>query len=220
MFYKPAYFAFTKLLEDNWLKIRAELDRLENDEGFVPWHEKHLYNKDWNTFGLYYGYKQERGEKLEKNCALCPETTKIIEAIPGLITAGFSRLAPGTYIRPHKGYEGGVLRCHLGLIVPDGCGITVQGKTKKWVEGKCIVFDDTYVHEAWNYGKNHRVVLLMDIKKDKETLGIDISDEKYLEPFEWKDHIGKQTQSARFFYYKVTHKLNKIKGALQGSGGK
>jgi beta-hydroxylase len=219
MFYNPAYFDFVKLLEANWLKIRAEVERLQG-ENFNPWYEKHLYNKDWTAFGLYNGYKQERGQRIEENCALCPETTRIIEAIPGLMTAGFSCLAPGTYIRPHKGYEGNVLRCHLGLIVPEGCGITVQGKTKTWTEGKCIVFDDTFVHEAWNFGKSKRIVLLMDIKKDKDVLGIDLSDEKYIEPFTWGEILRREFQYTRLFYYKVTTKLAKMKQALKGSGEK
>jgi len=198
MFYKPDYFEFTKLLEANWLKIREELERLENDS-FLLWSEKHLYNKDWTVFGLYDGYKKDRGKKIEENCALCPETAKLVETIPGMITAGFSRLSHGTHIRPHKGYEGNVLRCHLGLIVPDRCSINVNGKIKKWTEGKCMVFDDTYIHEAWNYGISTRVVLLMDIKKN--ALGIDISNDKYIEPMQWKDIIEGKILFIRYLFY-------------------
>ena len=79
--------------------------------------------------------------------------------------AGFSRLAPGAHIVPHRGYEGYsgyVLRLHLGLDVPAGCGIRVGTETKGWQEGKCLVFDDSFEHEAWNRGDRTRTVLLCD----------------------------------------------------------
>ena len=41
-------------------------------------------------FGLY-GF----GMKLDKNCQLCPETTKLVEQIPHLVSAGFSSLKFG-----------------------------------------------------------------------------------------------------------------------------
>jgi beta-hydroxylase len=40
----------------------------------------------------------------------------------------------------------------------------VGSETKTWQEGKCIVFDDTTEHEAWNKGDKTRVVLLLDFK--------------------------------------------------------
>lgn len=107
------------------------------------------------------------------------------------------------------------MRCHLGLIVPDGCGITVHGKTKKWAEGKCIVFDDTYVHEAWNYGNSERTVLLPDFKKDVVKDNLD----KYAEPIEWRDIIAEKIQSMRFMGYKAPGKLKrKIKAMVQKLG--
>ena len=100
--------------------------------------EKNLYNQGWKVFGLY-----AFGNKLEENCQLCPQTTQLVEKIPGLTTAGFSRLASGTKITPHVGYSDKVLRCHLGLIVPLACALRVGSKTKSWQRGKCFIFDDT-----------------------------------------------------------------------------
>jgi beta-hydroxylase len=34
---------------------------------------------------------------------------------------------------------------------------------RHWEEGKSLVFDDTYVHDAWNKTQRTRVVLFMDI---------------------------------------------------------
>jgi ornithine lipid ester-linked acyl 2-hydroxylase len=158
MYYNSADFEFTSALEANWQVIRQEIERI-NSRDFVEWPERHLYGKGWDVFGLY-----AFGLKLGKNCELCPESTKLVESIPGLVTAGFSSLKPGTHIAAHTGYPDGVLRCHLGLIGCDGCSLRVGDETRNWQEGKCLVFDDTTEHEAWNRGDNTRIVLLLDFK--------------------------------------------------------
>ncbi len=164
MFYESSLFNFVAELEANWQLIRQELTQL-HEQDFIPWPEKYLYGKGWDAFGLY-----AFGIKLGKNCKLCPETTRLVKQIPGLVTAGFSSLTPGTHIAPHTGYDDGLLRCHLGLTVPDNCGIRVGEETRTWQEGKCLVFDDTVEHEAWNRGDRTRVVLLLDFKAPKQLL--------------------------------------------------
>lgn len=158
-FFAATQFPFTKNLEDNWPAIYRELESLQG-KNFIDWSERYLYKEGWTTFGLY-GF----GIKIEKNCHLCPETSKLLEQIPNLVTAGFSSLRAGTSIAPHTGYPDGVLRCHLGLIIPgDECGIRVGAETRHWEAGKCLVFDDTLEHEAWNNSARTRVVLLLDFK--------------------------------------------------------
>jgi beta-hydroxylase len=157
-FYQTSEFAFAERLEANWLKIRQELEALQG-EHFVDWSERYLYKEGWSTFGLY-----AFGIRIEKNCSLCPETTKLVEQIPNLVTAGFSSLAAGTHIAPHTGYPDGVLRCHLGLVIPENCAIRIGDETRTWQEGKCLIFDDTIDHEAWNNSDRTRVVLLLDFK--------------------------------------------------------
>lgn len=58
-------------------------------------------------------------------------------------------------------YEPTVLRCRLGLIVPDDCWIRVGHETKTWEEGKCLVFDDTFEHEVRNRSNTSRIILLI-----------------------------------------------------------
>ncbi|MGL5078248.1 MAG: aspartyl/asparaginyl beta-hydroxylase domain-containing protein, partial [Waterburya sp.] len=86
--------------------------------------------------------------------------------IPGLKTAFFSILLPDKHIPEHRGPYKGVLRCHLPLKVPQAkeqCGIRVAQEIRHWEEGKCLVFDDSYPHEAWNKTDEIRVVLFLDI---------------------------------------------------------
>ena len=171
MFKNAADYEFTQMLEANWQVIRQELEQI-NQKNFLDWPEKYLYGQGWKTFGLY-GF----GMKLHKNCQICPETTKLLEQIPNMVTAGFSSLNAGTHIAAHTGYPDGVLRCHLGLIGCDGCSLRVGDEVRNWQEGKCLVFDDTTEHEAWNRSDRTRVVLLIDFKSD-DLLAQEIEDKK------------------------------------------
>jgi beta-hydroxylase len=105
------------------------------------------------------------GKRIEGALRACPRTAKALEHVPHLTTAGFSRLAPGAHIQPHKGWVKTVYRGHLGLVVPEGCALRVGDETRVWSEGKCLVFDDTFEHEAWNRAASERIVLLFDFAR-------------------------------------------------------
>ena len=67
-------------------------------------------------------------------------------------------------MRAHYGPTNKKLRCHLPLSVPEGgqCTITVAGESVVLQEGKCILFDDSFLHEASNSSDQPRVVLIID----------------------------------------------------------
>lgn len=150
-----------ELLEANWLPIREEcLGALD----YVKWPES-IYDGKWHVFGLW----DLQGCLLEDNAARCPNTVNVLKQIPNLRTAGFSRLGAGAHIKPHIGYTDKVLRCHLGLVVPEGdCGLKVEDTVYRWEEGKAFVFNDRLQHEAWNFTDNDRYVLLIDFYKDDQ----------------------------------------------------
>ena len=76
----------------------------------------------------------------------------------------FSLLAPHTHIPPHTGVINGRLTVHLPLVVPPDCGALRAGEqAHAWEEGRCLVFDDSFVHEAWNDSPHLRAVLIFDI---------------------------------------------------------
>jgi beta-hydroxylase len=166
--FNPADFPWVAGLESQWKIIRKELDHvLEHPEKLpnfqdISRDQTNITRDDrWKTFFLYgYGYK------MDSNCALCPETARIVESIPGMMTAFFSVLAPGKVIPPHRGPYKGLLRCHLALIVPEPgeqCWIQIDEEVRTWEEGRCLVFDDTYSHQVYNNTKDTRVVLFIDI---------------------------------------------------------
>ncbi|HEX9278529.1 MAG TPA: aspartyl/asparaginyl beta-hydroxylase domain-containing protein [Casimicrobiaceae bacterium] len=160
MFRESDDFAFTRLLEHDWRDVLREYQAVAQD--LHAWPERTYYSGSWDTFGLY-----AFGHKRPANCARCPKTTALVEQIPGMVMAGFSRLAPGAHIKPHRGYDGWsqyVLRCHLGLAVNDKCALRVGEETRSWKSGKTLVFCDATEHEAWNFGDEERVVLLVDFR--------------------------------------------------------
>ncbi len=161
-------FPWAPRLEAGWQDIRAELDTVLARREDLPNFQDILrdvapISRDdrWKTFFFTaYGYR------VEANCARCPATTALLDQIPGLVTAFFSILSPHKRIPPHRGPYRGVVRCHLGLLVPgppDACGIMVGGQTRHWREGETMFFDDGYEHSAWNDSDETRVVLFLDV---------------------------------------------------------
>jgi ornithine lipid ester-linked acyl 2-hydroxylase len=167
-FIDPEHFEWNESVASQWTKVQAELKALlSNIETIPEWlvitDEKNLpitRDDTWRTF-FFYVY----GHRFEKQCSECPETARLLDQIPGMKTALFSIMEPGTHITPHRGPYRGVLRYHLPLLVPPqgGCGIRVGGQEATWEEGVGMFFDDTYEHEAWNESDQTRVVLFLDI---------------------------------------------------------
>ncbi|MEO7294111.1 MAG: aspartyl/asparaginyl beta-hydroxylase domain-containing protein [Ginsengibacter sp.] len=163
-------FKWAKHLENNWLSIRNELEGVLVFKHLLPnlqdiQQEQKILNRDnnWKTFFLF-GF----GHKATMNCQLCPVTTAIIEQIPGMKTAFFSVLSPRKHIPAHKGIFKGIIRSHLGLIIPGNpgdCLMRIEKEHINWQEGKAVIFDDTYEHEVWNNTDEIRVVLLVDVKR-------------------------------------------------------
>ncbi|GGD96998.1 hypothetical protein GCM10011390_14700 [Aureimonas endophytica] len=168
--YPTDTFPWAREVEAEWRLIRAELDRiLVRREELPAFHEissevrSISSDRNWKTFFLC-GY----GIKSEEAIRQCPETWRILQKIPGLKSAMFSIFEPGKHLPPHRGPYNGVLRFHLGLIVPpepEKIAIRVENELCHWEEGKALIFDDAYEHEAWNHSDQVRVVLFVDFEK-------------------------------------------------------
>jgi aspartyl/asparaginyl beta-hydroxylase (cupin superfamily) len=168
--YDSALFPWTRTIERDWHAIRAELDRVLTRKDELPgFHELATdvasisQDSGWKSF-LLCGY----GFHADKNIKACPQTWAACKNIPGLTTAMFSILEPGKHLPPHRGPYNGVLRLHLGLIVPEPreqLGIRVDKDVYRWREGEAVIFDDAYEHEAWNRTPHTRVVLFVDFRK-------------------------------------------------------
>jgi aspartyl/asparaginyl beta-hydroxylase (cupin superfamily) len=163
-------------IEANWRLIDSELNQLLLDrERLPPFHkispdQKYISKGDsWKAFILF-GF----GVPSSRNCARCPETTRLLRTVPGLRSAWFSILAPRYHIPAHRGITKTVLRAHLGLKIPDraeDCFMRVGEATVTWQPGECVVFDDFYRHEVWNNTDQERVVLIFDFDRPMRPLG-------------------------------------------------
>jgi beta-hydroxylase len=168
--YDNALFPWAADIEKNWTEIRTELDRvllrrseLPNIQDITADAKSITADAGWKIF-LFVAY----GIESKLNIALCPQTWRVVKQIPGLKTAMFSVFQPGKRLPPHRGPYNGVLRLHLGLLVPDhdsNLGIRIGSEQRSWSEGKVLIFDDAYEHEAWNETGMPRVVLFVDFEK-------------------------------------------------------
>jgi beta-hydroxylase len=167
-FFSSADFPWATELEQHWPAIRAELDEVLEHRDDLPDFkdispdQKHLAPPNqWKTF-FFFAY----GVKSRANAERCPRTAELLSRIPGARTAFFSILAPRVHIPAHRGPYKGVVRCHLGLLIPEPrehCRIRVADEIAHWEEGKCLFFDDTYEHEVWNDTDGMRVALFLDV---------------------------------------------------------
>ena len=162
-YYEPEQFEWARTLEENFALIRDELLAvLQHDApGFGTYQTEYSTTMPgWNTFALWL-----YGERHEENCARCPGTARVLESLPGFETEEwilFSALNPRSSLPPHVGPLNGILRAHLPLIVPPGCGLRVGGEDREWQEGRVLVFDDSFVHEVWNQSDQVRIVLFLN----------------------------------------------------------
>ncbi|MFL5865234.1 MAG: aspartyl/asparaginyl beta-hydroxylase domain-containing protein [Solirubrobacteraceae bacterium] len=160
--YEAADFPLVRYLEDHFSAIRAELLALDGVR-FQRESERIGRTGEWDVAFLY-----ERGRRRDEVCAACPVTTRAVETHRTMRTAAgliyVSRMRPGTHISPHRGPTNIRLRCHLAISVPEGdCAIRVGDRTQLWREGGCLVFDDSFDHEAWNHTEEDRIVLIVDL---------------------------------------------------------
>ena len=171
-------FPFLATLEAQTDAIREELLAvLGGDAGFAPYIDMPAdapAAPTWralNRSPAWTGFHFHRhGQRIAANCARCPRTAAALDALPLQHIPGhapealFSVLRPGTHIPPHTGVINGRLTVHLPLLVPADCGgLAVAREARPWREGECLVFDDSFVHEAINRSDQTRAVLIFDL---------------------------------------------------------
>ena len=165
-----AYFPWIAELESHWETIRDELANVMPNRAGLPALQdlsplQNTITKEnvWKVF-IFDAY----GMKSQENRRRCPKTAALIDAIPDCEVAFFSVLEPGAHLTAHRGAYKGLIRTHLGLMVPEPnekIRMNVGKETIHWHEGQCVLFDDTYRHEVWNDTDGVRVVLLIDVPR-------------------------------------------------------
>lgn len=100
----------------------------------------------------------------------CPATHKLLKDYfrkKILLNASFSKLSPGSIIKPHiHPSKSGVRRMniHMGILCDPECKITVGEEIRTWQEGKILAFKSTgpYRHSVIHGGTKDRTILFLE----------------------------------------------------------
>jgi aspartyl/asparaginyl beta-hydroxylase (cupin superfamily) len=166
-FWQPEDFRWATPFQSQLTKILSELETYLASKDLSPYFNETMTNKKeiWNTVSL-----KTWDIELFKNQKDFPITTKIMKEFPEIVSLSFNRLEGGGQIIPHCGDTNAIVRCHLGLIVPqdkEKCFFKVRDESKYWQKGEWLVFTDAYIHEAVNQSNEARFILLMDVLRDE-----------------------------------------------------
>ncbi len=174
-FYERDEFPWLAEVEAATPAMTAELrERLADGEDFRPYVETSPDRpapnnplRDDNRWGAHYFWRS--GERIADHADRAPATMAALALAPIPVIAGRSPMAlwsilkPGAHILPHHGVLNTRLICHVPLISNPACGLRVGAETRGWEPGKALIFDDSFEHEAWNRGRETRVILLFEI---------------------------------------------------------
>jgi aspartyl/asparaginyl beta-hydroxylase (cupin superfamily) len=163
-----------KQLEDHHLEIKHEYTQLWDDSASAITNYKHylMTRADWKAFYVF-----RHGSLTEEAPTLTPVTYSIVSeygvktgTLCPLLECHFSTLQPGAVIPQHCDLWNFTINLHLAVDIPTGCGIRVAGEERVWQEGKCLLFDYSFLHEAWNRSERCRTCLLMDLWHPEVTI--------------------------------------------------
>ena len=161
--------AGTQAVRAELIPLMPHLDQIPTFHEISPDQARISKGDHWKTFVLV-----AFGQTIADNAALCPETMQLLNRIDALENAWFSILAPGYHIPPHRGPTRALVRCHLGLLIPEPaeqCWLRVDSERRHWQEGACLLFDDTYEHEVQNNTGGYRTVLFLDVRRPMDRFG-------------------------------------------------
>jgi beta-hydroxylase len=163
-----SHFPEMQVVTDSWQVIREEAlnmreqeriaaSKNNNDAGFNS-----FFKTGWKRFYLKWYDAQHPSAAI-----YCPKTVEILRKIPSIKAAMFAELPPGAKLNPHRDPYGGSLRYHLGLTTPNHneCFINVDGVPYSWRDGEAVMFDETYIHEAYNRTDQDRIILFCDVER-------------------------------------------------------
>ena len=167
-----ANFPQLRKLKDNWTTIRDEAVALYTD-GKIDYNadQQDLTFLSFKKLGWKRFHMKWYGDFLPSAVQRCPKTVELLRSVPGLNSAAFTLLPPGTKLGRHRDPFASSLRYHLGLMCPQqpGCRIWVDGHEYTWKDGEDLVFDETYVHWAANDTTQPRLILFVDFTRPLHT---------------------------------------------------
>ncbi|HXZ97559.1 MAG TPA: aspartyl/asparaginyl beta-hydroxylase domain-containing protein [Burkholderiales bacterium] len=155
-------------LRDEAIQVADNLQRVPRFHELMPEQAEISANddRDWRILVL-----KAYGMCVRENTTRCPVLAEVVSAVPDVLSAALSFLAPGKHIPRHRGPFRGVIRFYLGLSVPvsaDGrpaAVLAIDDREYRIGNGEFLLWDDTFPHEVWNRGEKVRIALLLDIRR-------------------------------------------------------
>jgi aspartyl/asparaginyl beta-hydroxylase (cupin superfamily) len=170
----PEMAPIVQALESSHAAVRAEFDRAWDafPASFGSYEHYLVTRKDWKALYLF-----RKGGMVLPTAALVPVTYGIVDELAvrtgklcPLLESHFSTLLPGATIPPHSDLWNFSINLHFAIDIPPECSIRVAGEERTWQEGKCLLFDYSFLHEAHNRSDRRRTCLLLDLWHPEVTL--------------------------------------------------
>jgi aspartyl/asparaginyl beta-hydroxylase (cupin superfamily) len=170
----PDLLPFVTTLEQAHPMIKAEHEQAwaARRPSFSDYQHYKVRQEDWQALYLY-----RDGALVTGSAAVAPTAYRVVEEhavrtgiICPLLESHFSTLLPGASIAPHCDLWNFSINLHLAIDIPEGAAIRVADETRNWDEGRCLLFDYSFEHEAWNHGDRTRTCLLVDLWHPDTTL--------------------------------------------------
>ena len=168
----PADFEWVPLVERGYARLRDEALRIR--ESFMTM--SYATSDETQKSKWRQGFVSAFGTRIPRNyfaAGTIPEQAiAMLESLPADDYAGFSHypfadafyswLDPKYAVRAHYSADNFRVRCQLALDIPDDCFLRVAGESRTWQEGKVLLLDDSFYHDAMNNSDRHRLVFLTD----------------------------------------------------------
>jgi len=161
---RAAFEPLASELEALYPELRREILEEESAGGFRPYgytEDEPDVRQDWAPSG-WDELRVWEDFKPMASVLRMPVAARALQAIlktTSLVNhVAFMAMKPGTVLPSHHDRTNWYVSIHLGIVVPPGCVLRVAGEERGWEEGKCIFFDNSFAHEAWNKGDARRIV--------------------------------------------------------------
>jgi len=178
----PREFPHATLFAGAWQNIRDEamqvrLDRAPRFHELMPEQADISANdgQDWRMFIL-----KAYDVDVPENLARMPVLASILADCPEVKSCAVSFLAPHKHIPRHRGPFRGIMRFHLGLMIPLGPNgrpatvMLIDDHEYRIADGDTLLWDDTYPHEVINASDEPRVALLLDVWRPHMPLDMEL----------------------------------------------
>ncbi|MFJ7325449.1 aspartyl/asparaginyl beta-hydroxylase domain-containing protein [Streptomyces cyaneofuscatus] len=164
----PELLPLVTALEANHPQIKAEQEQAwaARRGSFSDYEHYLVRQRNWQALYLY-----RDGALVEESQPVAPTVYRVLkehavdtDVICPLLESHFSTLLPGASIKPHCDLWNFSINLHLAIDIPQGAGLRVADEARTWDEGRCLLFDYSFEHEAWNGDDTRtRTCLLADL---------------------------------------------------------